>query len=260
MSRARTVDEVRDRLAALSRELGREERQLAVLGEGNTSAALGDGSFWVKASGASLGTLGPAGLVRVRSAPLLAMLERPDPGEVAVETALLAARVEPGHRKPSVEAFLHAVLLAEEGVAWVGHTHPVAVNRLLCSRLGAEPFRRHVFPDAVVVCGVAPAVVPWVEPGFALAVAAAAELARYRAEHGRPPRLLLLESHGLVALGSSPREVLNVTLMADKWARVLEGAYALGGPAFLPDGAAERIDARLDEAVRRRALAEEGGP
>ena len=48
-------------LIRLSNDLGREERQLAILGEGNTSADLGDGTFLVKASGTSLGTLTPNG-------------------------------------------------------------------------------------------------------------------------------------------------------------------------------------------------------
>ena len=41
------------RLIWLSHELGREDRQLAMLGEGNVSADLGDGTFYVKASAAN---------------------------------------------------------------------------------------------------------------------------------------------------------------------------------------------------------------
>ena len=44
-------------LIALSRELGAEHRGLAILGEGNVSAKLNDDTFFVKASGSSLGTL-----------------------------------------------------------------------------------------------------------------------------------------------------------------------------------------------------------
>ena len=108
----------------------------------------------------------------------------------------------------------------------------------------------------MVVCGPAPAVVPYVDPGFALARAVQAELERYTDLHGGPPKLLLLENHGLVALGQSAREVLNITLMADKWARTLLGTYALGGPRFLPRSEVARIDARLDEHYRRARLVE----
>ena len=44
-------------LLNLSHELGREDRGLAMLGEGNTSTRLTDDTFLVKASGTCLGTL-----------------------------------------------------------------------------------------------------------------------------------------------------------------------------------------------------------
>jgi rhamnose utilization protein RhaD (predicted bifunctional aldolase and dehydrogenase) len=50
------------RLLELSHQLGREERKLAILGEGNTSTRLGADTFLVKASGSNLATLGPAGV------------------------------------------------------------------------------------------------------------------------------------------------------------------------------------------------------
>lgn len=250
-------EEIREQLVGLCHELGREERELAILGEGNASAACGDGTFWIKASGASLGTLTPEDVSRVRLEPVLRQLEREALAEDEVETELKASLVDSRQRKPSVETFLHAVCLNDGGADWVGHAHSTAINRILCSSLGAEPFRRHVFPDAVVVCGVEPAVVPYVDPGFALAVAARAELARYRSVHDAPAKLLLMVNHGPVALGASAREVLNIMLMADKWGRILWGTYALGGPAYLPEREVARIDSRLDELYRRWRLGEE---
>jgi rhamnose utilization protein RhaD (predicted bifunctional aldolase and dehydrogenase) len=41
-------------LVEMSNEIGRPERDFVILGEGNTSAAAGDGTFWVKASGTEL--------------------------------------------------------------------------------------------------------------------------------------------------------------------------------------------------------------
>ena len=58
-------------------------------------------------------------------------------------------------------------------------------------------------------------------------------------------------------MGQSRAEVLNIHLMTDKWAKTLQGTYALGGPRFLPNIEAARIDARLDEHYRRRVLARE---
>ncbi len=246
---------VRRELVDLAQTLGDPARSLAILGEGNVSARADEETFWVKASGSSLGTLVPADLSRVRFKTVLDVLDRDEMSEAEVEAVLVEAQVDPAHKKPSVETFLHALCL-QNGAMWVAHTHAEAVNRILCSTLGARPFKQHIFPDAVVVCGVAPAVVPYVDPGFGLAKAVQGELLRYRDAYDTLPKLLLLENHGLVALGGSAREALNITLMTDKWARTLAGTYALGGPNFLPEEEVTRIDTRLDEHYRRARLVE----
>lgn len=243
-------------LVALSRELGREDRQLAILGEGNTSADNGDGTFWIKASGSQLGTIEPGGFSLVRTSAVMELLAAGALSDAEVAAGLRAALVDPGQRLPSVEIFMHAVCLAEGGARCVGHTHTISVNQILCSRRGAEPFMHHLFPDGIVVCGGAPAVIPYVDPGYVLGHAVRAELHRYRGTYGRAPKLLLMVNHGVVALGQTPTEVLNIMLMADKWAKILLGTYALGGPNFLSDQDVERIDSRLDEHYRRLCLTE----
>src|SRR5215212_3108677 len=250
-------DSILDRLIALSRDIGWPERELAILGEGNTSANAGDGTFWVKASGSQLANIDANGFSRVQLAPVLEMLGESRLSDAQVADGLRAALVDPAARKPSVETFMHALCLAEGQASWVAHCHPVAANQILCSRLGAEPFLRQIFPDVIVVCGAVPAVVPYVDPGFALALAIRAELRRYRVAYGIAPRLLLMENHGILALGHTATEALNITLMADKWARILVGTYALGGPRFMSEDDVARIDSRLDEHERRRRLARE---
>jgi rhamnose utilization protein RhaD (predicted bifunctional aldolase and dehydrogenase) len=250
----KTAQAIRGELIELSHQLGLESRQLAILGEGNTSADCGDGTFWVKASGSSLTMLSETDLSRVRFDAVLELLERETITEQEVETELYNVLTDPDQKKPSVETFLHALCLSEGDAKWVGHTHTVSVNRILCSALGAKPFLGHLFPDAVVVCGRTPAVVPYVDPGFELAKAVQAELRRYRSDHGKAPKLLLMVNHGPVALGQTAKEVVNIMLMADKWAKILWGTYALGGPQFLPEDEVGRIDNRLDEHFRRRQL------
>jgi ribulose-5-phosphate 4-epimerase/fuculose-1-phosphate aldolase len=67
--------------------------------------------------------------------------------------------------------------------------------------------------------------------------------------------VLFLRNHGIFALGASRDEVLQITEMAVKVATVLQAAVAAGGPVFLTDAQADRIDSRPDEHHRRRALA-----
>lgn len=240
-----------DTLLWLAHELGHEPRQLAILGEGNVSTKVGDDAFWVKASGTSLATLQKEDISLVSLSGVIGWLEQ-ELDDAAIETAL--TRVLLGnHKKPSVETFLHALCL-DAGATWVGHTHTVSVNSILCSEYGATPFLQHIFPDAIVVCGKTPAVVSYVDPGFALAKAVQQALADYQQKHGQLPKLLLMENHGPVALGQSAREVLNIMLMADKWAKTLLGTLAIGTPRYLGDHDTERIDGRTDEDYRRKQL------
>lgn len=255
------VGDRRGELVRLGRALGLESRGLAILGEGNVSADLGDGTFLVKASGSSLRDLRETDLVRVDHGSVLEAVDGlgARPSDAAVAAFLRGATIDEGAPTPSVETFLHALCLEQPDVGWVGHVHAANVASVLCSVAGAEPLRRHVLPDAVVVCGPAPAVVPYVDPGHGLAVAVREELARYGGEHGRPPRLLLMENHGPVALGATAREVEAILTMAEKWAGIVLASAAFGGPAYLSDDAVARIDGRLDEAVRRRRIAGEDG-
>jgi rhamnose utilization protein RhaD (predicted bifunctional aldolase and dehydrogenase) len=249
------MPDILERLIRLSHELGREDRELAILGEGNTSADLGDGTFLVKASGSQLGTIDAAGLTQVRIDPVLDAIDHPELSDTQVRERLEAAKVDPSARLPSVETFLHALCIREAGAKWVGHTHPTSVLRILCSKLGAEPFLRHLFPDGIVVCGTHLAVVPYIDPGLHLAVAVRGSLREFMDRHGAAPKVILMVNHGPVALGANDTEVLNIMLMLDKWAKVIAGTYLLGGPQFLDSSTTDRIENRPDEHYRRAAIA-----
>ncbi len=241
-------------LLQLSRDLGREDRSLAILGEGNASARISGDEFWVKASGHSLATLEHAGLARCRVQGLLALLKGRAPSDARVETALLDSRVDASAPKPSVESMVHAWLLTLPGVSFVGHTHPVAVNAVLCSPKAGLFARRRMFPDEIVGCGPESVLVDYVDPGLALARAIRVAVEAHRRRLGLVPRVILLRNHGLIALGATSRAVLASTLMAVKSAEIFIGASALGGPKFLPAVEVARIAGRSDEHYRQRAL------
>ncbi len=246
--------EILKRLVQLSHELGREDRQLAILGEGNVSADLADGTFYVKASGSQLAAIDAGGFTRVNAKPIFEAFDHPDKTDDEVRKVLETCGVDKEARLPSVETFLHAICLKEGGAKWVGHTHPVSVLKILCSKLGARPFRRHIFPDAIVICGRHLAVVPYVDPGIQLAVAVRKSLRRFMGEHGVAPKVILLVNHGPVVLGQTEREVLNLMLMLDKWASILAGNYTVSQPEFLEEKNSDRIENRPDEHYRRRAI------
>jgi len=153
----------------LSHELGREQRGLAILGEGNTSARVDDECFLVKASGSSLATLSEADLTLCSFRRVLAMFEMEGLSDEDVDEHLMRSRLQENSRKPSVETLFHAWLLTLPGVAFVGHTHSVAVNQILCSPRAREFATKRLFPDEIVCCGAASVFVPYTDPGLELA-------------------------------------------------------------------------------------------
>lgn len=243
------------RLLDLAHQLGREERRLAILGEGNVSMRVAPETFLVKASGSNLATLSPLGVTECRCGDLNALLARRRLADAEVDAALLASRVDPTAKKPSVEAVFHAYLLSLPNVNFVGHTHPVAVNQLLCTRHARNFARRRTFPDEIVCCGVESVLVPYTDPGLKLAQAIRGAVVAYIRRLARPPRVILLENHGLIALGATPEAVLAATLMAVKAAEIFVGAAAINGqPRFLSATQVARIAGRPDEHYRQKAL------
>jgi hypothetical protein len=57
-----------------------------------------------------------------------------------------------------------------------------------------------------------------------------------------------------VAFGSTAQEALNITLIADKWARILLGTNFFGGPNYLLGEQVKRFAERLDEKLRQEQL------
>jgi rhamnose utilization protein RhaD (predicted bifunctional aldolase and dehydrogenase) len=224
-------------LVALSMELGEPARDYVILSEGNVSARIDWHSFWVTASGVRLGHANePGAVVAVEAEPLLAALRREGPLNRAGPRGLLrVAQVggDPGDPGPSIDSFLHAVCLARGGAAFVGHTHPTAVNALLCSDHAEFAYAGPVLPEELAVCGPAPLLLPYAEPGLELGRVALEGFDSFFVRHGEPPRVVLLANHGLVALGATAAEVLAITATMVKGARVRLGALAAGGLRFI---------------------------
>jgi rhamnose utilization protein RhaD (predicted bifunctional aldolase and dehydrogenase) len=248
------MNEARQTLRDLSHELGAPHRQLAILGEGNTSTKLEGGTFLVKASGSNLETVKEEDLVECESSMLLALLDRTEVSDTEIDETLMRCRVDSQAKKPSVEALFHAWLLSLPDVRFVGHTHPVSVNSILCSPRAEDFASRRIFPDEVVCCGPSSVFVPYADPGFKLAQLIRRRTEQYIERHGASPRVILLASHGIITIGSSAAAVKTAMFMADKAARIFAGAVPLGGPVFLSPADIERIAGRRDEHHRQKAL------
>jgi rhamnose utilization protein RhaD (predicted bifunctional aldolase and dehydrogenase) len=96
--------------------------------------------------------------------------------------------------------------------------------------------------------------VPYSDPGPPLARAIREGIESYIAEWGAQPRSVLIQNHGLVALGTTALQVEAITATWVKAARILIGTMAFGGPRFMSDKEVERIHTRPDEAPRHRSI------
>ncbi len=240
-------------LVAMSNNLGDPALDYAILGEGNTSARADADTFWVKASGTELRTAVTSDFVRVQFDRVLDLLEGGDLGDNEVAAGLEAARVDvTSVARPSVETVLHAIALQLEGVNFVGHTHPTAVNAVLCSEKVEEAVSGRLFPDEIAYCGWAPVYIPYTDPGLPLARKFRDLIDRHVRDVHEVPKVILMQNHGFIALGQTARQVEDITAMYVKVARVLLGTYVLGGPHFLSTTAAARIHTRPDELYRRK--------
>jgi rhamnose utilization protein RhaD (predicted bifunctional aldolase and dehydrogenase) len=189
-----------------------------------------------------------------RFTPLLQLLERENAGDDEIGATLVASQVSSSAKRPSTEAVFHAYLLSLPGIQWVGHTHPIAVNGIVCSPRAEEFASRRIFPDQIVCCGETSLLIPYVDPGVPLARAVKASVEQYQTTSKKLPRVILLTNHGLIAPATSAAGVMAATLMAVKSAEIFTLAAAHGGPTFLDPVEVNRIESRKDEHYRRKQL------
>ncbi len=211
-------------LVSLSRYYGGNP-EFVLAGGGNTSVKVGD-TLYVKASGRALASIDEKGFAALDRRALSALLEAPPPAaakhrEKKFKEAILAARLEPEKGlRPSVECVLHDVLPEK----FVVHTHSTLVNMIACCTEG-ERIVGELFGDDCLW-------IPYVDPGFVLAITLAEALKEYKARTGRTsPGVVVMQNHGLVVSGETPEDVLKRTdAVISKVRGLLEGAS--GGEPF----------------------------
>ena len=265
----------------MTRALGEPAMDYVIIGEGNTSMRIDDERFYVKASGHQMHGIGEDGFVAVRFEPMLGLLDDP-PRSLSEQKRITAAAVLPrgsasaaenrrvptqadasGETKgelapsPSIEVSFHAMLLQDCGAKFIGHTHPTVINQIMCSEYAADFAHKRRFPDEVVLCGPQSALVPYADPGLPLAILMRRRVREFMAAQGEAPKLILLENHGMIALGDSPAEILNITAMAVKAARIHLGAMLTRKPTYLPEAEVWHLYRRPDEIYRRNLFVED---
>ena len=247
------MDEQRvlEQLVGMSRELGKPENEYVILGEGNTSARIDDDYFFVKASGRYLADAQRDTFVKVRLKDAAAILDGGDLTDEEIKDALFAVCADPANKlRPSIETTFHSFLLGLPDVNFIGHTHATAVNSLLCSVNVEEVIKGRVFPDEIIYCGIEPIYLEYMDPGLQLGRTIRERCCKYVDKHGCNPKVILIQNHGVIAIGQNAHEVEAITAMACKTCRVLAGATIFGGVHSMTTENVERIYTRPDEHCR----------
>jgi len=252
-----TKVKILNKLVKLSNNLGKEDYHLAIIGEGNTSAKIKVGntneSFFIKASGTQLATITEKDFIQVYFEPIMQLINIDNPDVEDINHIFDKAKVDKKcQQNPSVETLLHAICLSLQGVNFIAHTHPIAVNRLTCSKSFPENLKGRIYPDEIVLLGKESIFIPYVDPGVKLAQKVKKEIKIFLDKHGERPKSIYLQNHGFVALGSTPTEVENITLMANKAAEIRFGAILAGGINTLPKDIVRHIAERIDEKYRQK--------
>ncbi len=248
-------EKILEQLVEMSRFLGQPENHLAILGEGNTSARIDDKHIYIKASRTSLQTIQSTDFLCVRMESVLSLLDNPSASDEDVIQTLQSAKIDNQDKRiPSVETILHAVLYQYPQYMFIGHTHPVFVNSILCSQKAEEYIQGRTCPDHIVVLGKKSVFIPYVDPGLTLARVVRDKVKGFIEKEGYLPRAIFMENHGLIAMGPTPSKVQAITLMAEKCAQIVLGSAMCGGPKFLSEESVRRIDTRPDEHYRQKLL------
>jgi rhamnose utilization protein RhaD (predicted bifunctional aldolase and dehydrogenase)/NAD(P)-dependent dehydrogenase (short-subunit alcohol dehydrogenase family) len=210
----------------------------------------------VKGSGWDLATIEPPGHPAVRLEPLQALRALPSLSDEEMVAAQRRNLIDPAAPNPSVEALLHAFLPHK----FVDHTHSIALLALADQ------------PDAADLCravyGERVALVPYVMPGFDLALAAAGayERAEARARSaGVELEGMVLLKHGLFSFGATAKQSYErmIALVGEAERRIEQARGAAGfsppPPVPEPAGGAAALLPLLRGALHRAAEAE-GAP
>ncbi|WP_197158693.1 bifunctional aldolase/short-chain dehydrogenase [Synechococcus sp. CBW1006] len=237
--------------------------ELVLHGGGNTSVKtsctglLGESIpvLCVKGSGWDLATIEPPGHPAVRLEPLQALRALKALSDEDMVAAQRRNLIDPAAPNPSVEALLHAFLPHK----FVDHTHATALLAL-ADQPDAEALCRELYGSRV-------ALVPYVMPGFDLALAAARayeEAAAAAAEQNIALEGMVLLQHGLFSFGATAQQsyerMIALVRQAEERIQRARGAAGPSQPAAVPAPAtpAAAVLPILRGALSRAAVAEAG--
>ncbi|NBP55763.1 class II aldolase/adducin family protein [bacterium] len=197
--------------------------------EGNVSGKISEDLMMIKASGKKLENLTHEDLVRCYL----------DGNSCEVD------------RIPSMESPFHGWIIQNLGANFVAHTHPKNSMVLLCGSRSEEFAYERFFPDQVVFNGVESCLVPYVHPGEELFFEIQSSVRNFQKLHKQPPKIILLQNHGIITWGKTVGECLIKTQICEKSAYILSRC---SNPNPLSDEQIAKIEYDLKENYRKSQI------
>jgi len=189
-------------LRTFSNQLGGDP-EYVLAGGGNTSCKI-EGELYIKASGTSLADITEDQFVIMDRVLLQSLWTKQYPSndnlreKTILKDVMDARRSDQYPKRPSVEVLLHDLFPQR----FVVHTHPAIVNAITCSNEGQKAIEK-LFGDHVI----------WIDeikPGFLLASAVKEKVNKYTLGMLKPPQLLFMQNHGLLAAADSVEEISSL--------------------------------------------------
>jgi len=226
-------------LLELAHWAGNHPARLVLGSEGSVATTLPGCVFAVSAARSKLAQLETGSLVEfdlVKARALIALDE-------ATPEHIAETQTNPVAPTPSADALAYADLFAFEGIHFALHTQPIPINQVICSPRARQFSDRRNLPEEILACGQASVLVPFMPPGLLLAKEIRRKIVLWRDRYKTIPRLILIQNHGMIAMGETVEEVKTITEMAVKYAEIFVGAAMMGGPEFLKPNYVTQIDA-----------------
>ena len=226
-------------LIELAHRIGHHPARLALWNEGAVAAKIPGGKIAVNSAGSNLSRLDARHLVEIDPAKAQALIAL----DAVTEEQCAEIKLNPESAAPCADAFIFADLLAYEGIRFAAHTQPIPVNQVICSPRARQFADRRNLPHEILACGQASVLVPFMPPGLPLAREVRRKIALWRDRYKIAPKLILIQNHGMIALGETVDEVIALNEMTMKFAEIFLGAAMMGGPEFMKPNHVTQIDA-----------------
>lgn len=127
-------------------------------------------------------------------------------------------------KKGSMEISFHTYLLNRYDINYVAHTHPTNTLKIVCSDKLKHFAKQRLFPDQVIFNGRKSVVIPYAKPGLKLTE----QIKNVLDSYDEPPKLILLEKHGIITLGKTIDKCIISTEICEKSAEIYLGVQRLG--------------------------------